>query len=224
MILAILAGALLVPVLQVGFLRFVDPPFTMMMLYQRLTATGNAPSSGWRYDPRPLAEISPWLQKAALAAEDQRFFSHSGFDLTEIAAARESVKRKPGKALRGASTITQQLAKNLFLPPWRSFFRKGVEAYYTLLMELLWPKKRILEVYLNVAQFGPEVYGAEAAARFHFRKHAGGLSPEEASRLAAVLPNPVRWSASRPTPYIVKRSAWIQSQLTGIKLEEPPRR
>lgn len=209
-------GLLLTPVLQVAPLRFVDPPFTAMMLFQAADNLLHGRPAAWKHENCSRERISPWLFQAVVAAEDQRFFQHRGFDLVEIDNARQTHQRHPRKPLRGASTVSQQVAKNLFLPPWRSFVRKGVEAYYTLLVELLWPKWRILEMYANIAEFAPGVYGAQAAARFHFRKDAARLSRNEAALLAAVLPNPRRWSASRPTPYILSRSSWIQQQMAQI--------
>lgn len=214
---------LLVPPVEVAVLRFVDPPLTTVMLVQSAENLLKGRPAGWRHANVPAEAISPWLFAAVLAAEDQRFFDHHGFDLVEIENARDKHRRNPKRALRGASTVTQQVAKNLFLPPWRSFLRKGAEAYYTVWLELLWPKRRILEVYANVAEFAPGVYGAEAAARHHFRKSAARLTPREAALLAAVLPNPKRWNAARPTPYIQSRASWIQSQLVVLPKEYWPR-
>ncbi|HOT00121.1 MAG TPA: monofunctional biosynthetic peptidoglycan transglycosylase [Acidobacteriota bacterium] len=214
---------LLVPPVEVAVLRFVHPPVTMVMLVQSADNLLKGRPAGWRHTNVPAEQISPWLFSAVLAAEDQRFFNHHGFDLVEIENARNKHQRNPKRPLRGASTITQQVAKNLFLPPWRSFLRKGAEAYYTVWLELLWPKRRILEVYANVAEFAPGVYGAEAAARHHFRKPAARLTPREAALLAAVLPNPKRWNAARPTAYIQGRASWIQSQFVSLPEEYWPR-
>jgi len=213
----LLAAALLVPLNQVLLLRFVDPPVTAMMLWKSAGTLCRGERVAWRYQPRPAGEISPHLLRAVLAAEDQRFFDHRGFDFVEIEKAqRQAERRKARRPMRGASTLTQQAAKNLFLPPVRSIFRKGVEAYYTLLMELCWPKDRILEVYVNVVEFAPGVYGAQAAARHHFRRDAGRLSRQQAALLAAVLPNPARWSASRPTDYIRRRAARIVADMPAV--------
>jgi monofunctional biosynthetic peptidoglycan transglycosylase len=218
---ATLAGltllALLVwPAEAVLLLRFIDPPCTMVMLYQSAGRFLDGGSPGWHHANLPRNRVSRYLYQAIVAAEDQRFFDHHGFDFVEIGKAREKHERRPKRPLRGASTLTQQTAKNLFLPPWRSFIRKGVEAYFTLLMELLWPKERILEMYANIVEFAPGVYGAQAAARYHFHKDASRLTPQEAALLAAVLPNPKRWSASRPTPYIRQRAAWILGQMAPL--------
>ncbi len=202
-------------VLQVAMLRFVDPPFSAFMLGRQVEAWG---AGDWSfrvaYDWRDLDEISPSLPVAMVAAEDQNFASHSGFDFKAIEKARANNAR--GRKVRGASTVSQQVAKNLFLWQGRSWVRKGVEAWYTLLIELLWPKMRILEVYANVAEFGDGIYGAQAAARSYWRKDASRLSPAESARLAAVLPSPRRYSVSRPGPYVQRRAHWIQRQMRQI--------
>jgi monofunctional biosynthetic peptidoglycan transglycosylase len=151
--------------------------------------------------------ISPYLVRAVVASEDNRFFQHHGFDWVEIQHAIE--KNKQGKRLRGASTITQQVAKNVFLWPNHSWFRKGLEAYYTLLIEFLWPKKRIMEVYLNVAEMGKGIYGAEAAAQYYFKKNAVKLNADEAALIAACLPNPLRRSPAKPSGYVQHRKLQI---------------
>ena len=169
------------------------------------------------YDWRDLDAISGNVPVALVASEDQSFASHHGFDLRAIEKARTSNAR--GRRLRGGSTISQQTAKNLFLwagDGWSRFLRKGVEAWYTLLIELMWPKQRILEVYANIAEFGDGVYGAQAAARTYFRKDAARLGTAESARLAAVLPNPKRYSASRPGPYVQRRTRAIERQMRAI--------
>ena len=209
--------------LQVLVLRFVDPPFSAFMVARQLRALGEG-DWGFRvaYDWRDLDAISPSLPLALVAAEDQNFASHHGFDFKAIEKARAHNERmiaraerrnRPVSRLRGASTISQQLAKNLFLWSGRSWVRKGVEAWYTVLLETLWPKRRILEVYANVVEFGDGVYGAQAAARSFFGKDAARLGPAESARLAAVLPNPKRYNAARPGPYVQRRSTAIQRQM-----------
>ncbi|NLC61229.1 MAG: monofunctional biosynthetic peptidoglycan transglycosylase, partial [Gammaproteobacteria bacterium] len=179
----------LLSVLQVAALRFVDPPVSMVMVEHRLRAWAEGDGEfGLRYQWRDLGQISTALPLAAIAAEDQRFAEHRGFDLEAIEKAREQHAR--GGRLRGASTISQQTAKNVFLWSGRSWVRKGLEAWYTVLMELMWPKQRILEMYVNVAEFGPGIYGAQAAAQAFFGKDADALTAAEAARLAAVLPSP----------------------------------
>jgi monofunctional biosynthetic peptidoglycan transglycosylase len=193
-------------------LNFIQPPTTAVMLWraaQRL-ADGKRPAYPRR---RVVARsgISPNLRRAVLAAEDDRFYLHLGFDFEEIGKALE--KRQRGGRLRGASTITQQVAKNLFLWEGRSFIRKGAEAYLTLVLELCLTKDRILDLYLNMAEWGDGVFGAEMAARTHYRKSARSLSREEAARLAAILPAPRRWPpygsvASRRAEIILGRMAF----------------
>ncbi|MGH8529392.1 MAG: monofunctional biosynthetic peptidoglycan transglycosylase [Nevskiales bacterium] len=191
------------PPLLIGALRFVPPPVTSFMLQ----------SDVWpiRYQWVPAARIAEVARKAVVAAEDQKFWTHDGFDMEAMAEAYLENQKRRKK--RGASTITQQTAKNLFLWSGGGYVRKGIEAYFTVLIELFWPKKRILEVYLNIAEFGPGVYGVEAAARKFFGKSAASLAPTEAARLAAVLPNPKRWTVANPGPYVVSRSAWIMAQM-----------
>jgi monofunctional biosynthetic peptidoglycan transglycosylase len=161
-----------------------------------------------------LEQISPHAALAVVASEDQLFPFHTGFDMKSIRqAVRENAHRKRP---RGASTISQQVAKNLFLWNGASYVRKGIEAWFTVLIETLWPKERILEMYLNVAQFGPGVYGVEAASQRFFRKHAVRLTRAEAATLAAVLPNPVRMHADRPSVYVMSRRDWILGQMRGL--------
>ena len=157
------------------------------------------------------AAISPNLPLAVVAAEDQKFPEHRGFDLESISEAME--RNAKGGRIRGASTISQQVAKNLFLWPGRSYLRKGLEAGFTGLLELLWPKRRILEVYVNIAEFGEGVYGAQAAAETYFRKSPARLSAGEAALLAAVLPNPKRLRVARPSAYVRERQEWILGQM-----------
>lgn len=204
-----------VPVLQVLVLRFVDPPLSMFMAIRQVEAwTGGEGDFRLQHEWRDLDRIAPSLPVSVIAAEDQNFAHHRGFDLEAIEQARAHNAR--GGRTRGASTISQQTAKNLFLWSGRSWVRKGMEAWYTLLIEVLWPKTRILEVYVNVAEFGDGVYGAQAAARHHFGKDAAQLSAGESARLAAVLPSPRRYSASRPGPYVQRRAQWIQRNARQI--------
>ena len=217
-------------ILQVAALRFVDPPFTAFMAARIFEAWGQG-DFGFRiaYDWRDLDRMSPSLPLSMVAAEDQNFASHHGFDLDAIEKARvhnrKMVERaekrgRPVTRIRGASTISQQVAKNLFL--WQGsnrvtrWARKGLEAWYTVLIEALWPKTRILEVYANVAEFGDGVYGGQAAARRYWGKDAAGLTANESARLAAVLPAPRRYSAHRPGPYVQRRAANIQRQVRQI--------
>nr|WP_234987814.1 monofunctional biosynthetic peptidoglycan transglycosylase [Lysobacter spongiicola] len=202
-------------VLQVASLRFIDPPFSAFMAARQLQAiTSGEQDFNLAYDWRDREDVSAHLPLAVVAAEDQKFAGHHGFDIEAIRKARRNNER--GGKVRGASTISQQTAKNLFLWSGRSWVRKGLEAWYTALIELMWPKSRILEVYVNVAEFGDGVYGAQAAATRYFGKDASALQPAEAARLAAVLPSPKRYSAERPGPYVQRRTAAIQRQMRQI--------
>jgi monofunctional biosynthetic peptidoglycan transglycosylase len=161
-----------------------------------------------------LEQISPHAAIAVIASEDQLFPFHAGFDFHSI---REAVRaNENGKKLRGASTISQQVAKNLFLWSGHSFVRKGLEAYFTVLIETLWPKERILEMYLNIAQFGDGVYGVQAAAHRFWHKSALSLSSSEAALLAVVLPNPLKLRADRPSRYVLERRDWVLGQMRGL--------
>lgn len=206
---------MLASVLQVAALRFVDPPFSAFMVARQLDAWSKG---DWdfriAYDWRDRDQVSSNLPLAVIASEDQRFAEHYGFDLEAIEKARARHER--GGKLRGASTISQQTAKNLFLWSGRSWVRKGLEAWYTALIELMWPKSRIIEVYVNVAEFGDGVYGAQAAARTWFGKDASQLTAAEAARLAAVLPSPKRYSVAQPGPYVQRRTRQIQQQMRQI--------
>lgn len=184
-------------------MRWLDPPTSAFML--------QAASEGETIDYRwvALSSISPDMRLAVIAAEDQRFPEHVGFDFEAI----EAVLRESGAAGRGASTISQQVAKNLFLWSGHSLVRKGLEAWFTGLIELTWPKSRVLEVYLNIAEFGPGIYGAEAAAQRYFGRSAARLERHQAAAMAAVLPNPSSYSAMQPSPYVRTRIAWIQRQM-----------
>ena len=214
-LLAVPVALLLATVLQVAALRFVDPWFSTFMAIRQFQAWGQG---DWRfrvaYDWRDLDRMSSSVPVALVAAEDQRFAEHHGFDLKAIEKARQN--NANGRKVRGASTISQQTAKNLFLWSGRSYMRKGIEAWYTVLIETLWPKRRIIEVYANIAEFGDGVYGAQAAARSYYRKDAARLGPAEAARMAAVLPSPKRYSIVRPGPYVQRRSNAIQRQMRHI--------
>jgi len=208
------AGALVsATVLPIALMRWVDPVTSAFMLLSRNAdpASGEA-CDGVEYQWVDFEAISPHLPLAVLLAEDQRFFQHNGFDFDQIADA--IAERVEGGRLRGASTLSQQVAKNLFLWPGRSLARKGLEAWFTAWLEALWPKRRILEVHLNVAQFGPCVFGAEAAGFRYFGTDAASLSASDAALLAAVLPNPGRIRAHAPGPYALKRQAEILQSMS----------
>jgi len=204
--------ALLLPPLTVVALRWLPPPTTAFML--------QSPTRPVQYDWVPAKQIAEVARRAVVASEDQKFWQHDGFDREAIEKARAHNKRS--KRRRGASTISQQTAKNLFLWSGGGYFRKGIEAGFTVLIETLWSKPRILEVYLNIAEFGPGLYGVEAASQAYFGKSAAQLSAGEAARLAAVLPSPRRWSAKAPGPYVQKRARWILGQMGyGAPVAEP---
>lgn len=154
---------------------------------------------------------------AVITSEDQKFEEHFGFDLEAIEKARKYNDRHKGKKVKGASTISQQTAKNVFLWPQRSYIRKGFEVYFTFLIELLWSKERIMEVYLNVIEMGDGVYGAEAAAQQYFGKSASDLTDGEAALIAACLPNPIRWSPARPSRYIQRKKQWIVRHMRMVE-------
>lgn len=205
----------LATVLQVAVLRFVDPPLTAFMIGRYVEAWSNGDRGlAIAYDWRDAGQISKQLPLALVAAEDQQFPMHNGFDFKAIEKAR--VNNAKGRKVRGASTISQQLAKNLFLWRGRSWVRKGLEVWYTVLIEALWPKQRIIEVYANVIEYGDGVYGAQAAARRFFGKDASGLTAAEAARLAAVLPNPRKYSVAKPGPYVQRRSRSIERQMRAL--------
>jgi monofunctional biosynthetic peptidoglycan transglycosylase len=188
--------------------RWLPPPTSAFMLRERISGREPAIQQRWI----PYSSISRNLVLCVIAAEDQKFAAHNGFDVDAIVRATQERRRVP----RGASTISQQLAKNLFLWPGRSFVRKGLEAYFTVWLEQTWPKRRILEVYLNVAEFGPGIFGAEAASERVFGKHASELSLREAALLAAVLPNPKRMSATHPSAYVDERTGQIERVARGL--------
>ena len=202
----------LVSVLQVFSLRFIDPPFSAFMAARQVSSWIQGDwNAGIAYEWRDLDRMAPSLPLALVAAEDQNFPAHNGFDFKAIEKARLNNAR--GRKVRGASTISQQVAKNLFLWSGRSWVRKGIEAWYTVLIETFWPKHRILEMYANIAEFGDGVYGAQAASRTFFGKDARRLTPAESARLAAVLPSPKRYDAKHPGPYVERRSRGIQRQM-----------
>ena len=201
--------------LVVLLLRWWNPPGSAFMLEARAAASSEHEASYQTlYEWMSLERISPHAAIAVIAAEDQQFPFHAGFDFNSI---RESVRAsEQGHRLRGASTISQQVAKNLFLWNGRSFARKALEAWLTVLIETLWPKERILEVYLNIVEFGNGVYGVEAAARHFFHKPATLLTSGEAALLAAVLPNPLRMHVERPSAYVLSRRDWILGQMRRL--------
>ena len=203
--------ALPAPVLLLLVFRVVPIPGTPEMLVK--LATLNPVHYSWR----EFDQISPRLAHAVIGAEDQDFCFHDGFDWKEIRQSWRTHQRHPRKPLRGASTISQQTARTLFLVPVRSWVRKGVEAYLTVLVEALWPKRRILTAYLNLVDWGHGNYGAEAAAEAYFHKPASALTAEEAARLAAVLPNPDKWRAVDPGSYVADRTDTLEARAAEVE-------
>lgn len=199
---------ILLTVIQVLAFRFINPPFTIQYAKGWFQKTFTAkpvkiPYSEWR----SLKQISPFLRRSVLAAEDQRFLRHNGFDFIEMNEAIEDLLFKNKR--RGASTISMQVARTVFLWHSRSIWRKIAEAYYTLLIELLWSKQRILEVYLNTVDWGSGIMGAEAASKKYFQTRSNNLTPSQAALLASILPSPHNWSPLRPSEYIRERQQWI---------------
>lgn len=204
----------LIPIGGVVLHRFVPPLFTILMVKQAVAG------HGMDYRWRSLDHISPRLVEAVIAAEDARFCQHHGFDVEAIQKAMEANERAEQRGSdkrRGASTISQQTAKNVFLWPSRDWVRKGLEVGYTGLIELVWGKRRIMEMYLNVAEWAPGVYGAEAASQHWFDKSADQLTTREAARLAAILPSPRRYKAASPGPYVRRRASRIQAAMGTVR-------
>lgn len=196
-------------------LRWLPPPVSVFMLYrhgQDLLADGSFQAIDYRWVSRD--DIAPTAALAVMAGEDQQFFQHNGFDIASIQASMAVYNR--GGKLRGASTISQQTAKNLFLTPSKNFIRKGLEVWFTLLLEMFWDKPRILEVYLNIAEFGDHLFGIEAASQHYFGIPAKKLSRAQAALLAATLPNPIMLKAGQPSAYVLKRQQWILRQMQNL--------
>jgi len=203
--LIVLLLAIVGPPLWVGLYRIVPPPITILMIVRLVEGRG--------LDHRwvPIRRIAPAMVRAVVASEDSRFCEHHGFDVQAIDAALRHNAQRPGR-IRGGSTISQQTAKNVFLWPERSWVRKGAEAWFTVLIEAIWGKRRIMEVYLNTVEMGPGLYGVEAASQRYFHKPASALAPAEAGRLAAILPSPLRWKAAHPGPYVRRRTGRIEAR------------
>ncbi|MEX0606277.1 MAG: monofunctional biosynthetic peptidoglycan transglycosylase [Marinobacter sp.] len=212
------AGLLLLMIAVLVVFRFANPPTTAFIIAHQWEYSGDNVRQKWVR----LSDISPWMPLAVVASEDQRFPEHWGVDVNAIKTAVADFRQ--GDGLRGASTITQQTAKNLFLWNDRSFVRKALEAGLAVSLEVVWPKRRIMEVYLNVAEFGQGIYGVEAASQAYFGTSARYLTSGQAARLAAVLPNPKAFNAGNPSAYVWQRVNWIEDQmkqLSGLRyLEE----
>ena len=216
--LRIVVGFVIGSVVLVAIYAVFRPPFTILMLERVVEGWIEGKSVGINKQWKPYEEISPNVFRALMSGEDAKFLSHDGFDWQAIERARERNKKSDGKKLYGASTISMQTSKNVFLWPGRNYIRKALEAYFTVLIEKVWGKKRILEVYANVIEWGDGIYGVEAASQFYFKKSAKNLSASEAALLAAIVPNPRRWSAAKPTSYIVKRKGFIMARMGSIAL------
>ncbi len=199
--------------------RFVDPPITPLMLIRPLEALGGGGFTGIDKEWIDIDDVDPQLLRSVIASEDARFLTHGGIDWDAVEAAQKYNERHKGKKMRGASTITMQCARNVFLWQGRNYIRKALEAYFTYLIEIIWGKKRILEVYINIIEWGDGIYGVEAAAQEYFGKSAAKLTHRQAALLVAVLPNPRRWSPAKPTKYINGRVATIQQRAKSAKLD-----
>lgn len=214
----ILAGFLIVSVAMVVLYRFIDPPFTPLMVIRPLEGLGLGKLVWVTKEWIDLDDIDPDVVRSVVAAEDARFFQHTGIDWKAIEDAKKRNERSDGKRIYGGSTISMQCAKNVFLWQGRNYLRKGLEAYFTYLIELVWGKRRILEVYLNVIEWGDGIYGVEAAAEETFGRSAASLTGRQAALLAAILPNPREYSAKTPGPYVTRRASRIQAGARVVKL------
>ncbi|WP_411727088.1 monofunctional biosynthetic peptidoglycan transglycosylase [Methyloglobulus sp.] len=198
-----------------ALLRWLPPPTSAFMVYRHYEdIVDDGSFKAIRYRWVNAKNISPHAASAVMAAEDQHFFQHSGFDLDSIQSSIDIYM--DGGKLRGASTLSQQVAKNLFLTPAKSFLRKGIEAWFTLLIELLWSKERILEIYLNIAEFGDHLFGIEAASQHYFGIPAKNINRSQAALLAATLPNPILLKAAHPSRFLLKRQRWILRQMLNL--------
>lgn len=207
-------GWFAITILAVLLMRWVDPFASAFIVRERFVASAAKPQYAVRQQWVDWQQISPQMKVAVIASEDQTFPTHYGFDFRSIDKALD--ERQSGRRVRGASTISQQVAKNLFLWPGKSWIRKGLEAYFTVLIETLWPKQRILEVYLNIAEFGKGVFGVGVASDVYFKKPAARLNAYDAAMLAAVLPNPKRLRANAPSRYVRSRQHWILGQMRSL--------
>ena len=199
--------------------RFVDPPLTPLMMIRPIEGVGNGRVVWIEKNWIDIDDVDPDLLKSVIGSEDARFFEHSGIDWKAVESARKYNEKHKGKKMRGASTITMQCARNVFLWQDRNYIRKALEAYFTYLIELIWGKKRILEIYINIIEWGDGIYGVDAAAQEYFGTSAAKLTPKQAALLTAVLPNPRKWSPAEPTAYITKRANIIQKRAKATKLD-----
>lgn len=200
--------------------RFINPPLTPLMIIRFFEQSfGPTP---YRFEHKTVSyeDISPNFKKAVIAAEDQKFAQHMGFDFEAIQKAFKYNNQPKKKVIKGGSTISQQVAKNIFLWPGRSYFRKGLEAYFTVLIELLWSKERILELYMNKIEMGNGIYGIESASKFYYNTSAIKLSKNQSAMIAAILPGPRKWNPNAPTTYLNKKKNWILSQMGWVNIKE----
>lgn len=211
----LIIGLFLFSILQVVLSKYIPVYFTPLMFIRALENESEKGFFDWEHKWVSLNEISPYLPTAVVASEDNLFLEHNGFDWEQIEKAREEAEK--GKRVRGASTISQQTAKNVFLWNGKSYLRKGLEAYYTFLIEHIWGKERIMEVYLNSIEMGNGIYGAEAVAQKHFNKTADELTRDECALIAASLPNPRKFNSAKPSKYLEKRKNQIISLMGKIK-------
>lgn len=207
-------ACMIISVLLVLSLRWINPIGSVLMVERKYESWQEGTSISLKRQWVSWDNISDYLKVAVIASEDQNFPTHHGFDWDAIEQALKH--NAEGGNLRGASTISQQVAKNIFLWSGRSWARKGFEVWYTAWLELLWTKQRVLEIYLNTVEWGPGIFGAEAAAQHYFNTSAKNLTKEQASLLAAVLPNPLRWNPAKPTNYILNRAAFIRRQMDNL--------
>lgn len=203
-----------ISVLLVFAMRWINPITSSIMIQRQISGFFDGDFELITYHWVNYNDVSKYMPIAIVAAEDQNFPNHFGFDFKQIEKALKENKR--GRRIRGASTITQQVAKNLFLWEGKSFVRKGIEAYFTLLIELLWDKQRILEVHMNIAEMGDKIFGVGTASVAYFKKPAAGLNIRQAALLAAILPNPKKYSAIKPSGYVRGRQNWIVRQINSL--------
>lgn len=201
-------------ILQVIAFKYIPVYYTPLIVSDNITQLIDNGSISTKHSWVEIDKISTYLPLAVVASEDNLFMEHSGFDFKQIEIAMEEAEK--GKRTRGASTISQQTAKNVFLWQGKSYLRKGLEAYYTVLIELIWGKKRIMEVYLNSIEMGEHIYGAEAVAQAHFKKSANKLTEEDCALIAATLPNPIKFNSAKPSKYILKRKAKILNLMRKV--------
>lgn len=213
-----IAAFVIISVFWVLMYKFINPPATPIMFIRVVESWFDGESIGIEKDWVSWDKINKNFYRAALAAEDARFMQHDGIDWKAVEAARKYNERHKGKKKRGASTITMQTAKNAFLWHGRNYLRKGLEAYFSILIETIWGKKRILEVYANIVEFGEGLYGVEAASQKYFKKPASKLTRRQAALLAAILPNPRLWNPARPTKYLSKRAGTIMARMNHVRI------